>query len=252
MPQPVKMASFPAELFKNRSFCAERRAALGAGALDAPELSSGTMGPMPDWLVICDGDVPGLLGLATAADRFGGSVRYYVPPEPGGSTCRAEAASKAGTLYGADPLEIAVLSDHAVAEDLRLSGLLLAVAGAARELGLNVLWPVTAPGGTDALARIGEHLNRAVLISRLASLGGQAVEIATPFADYTDEHLADLVLDMDLPIWTCWWFDPHAVEAAMRPRALTLREHWTGLLHNAGWRGPLPDPRGAGSSALKS
>jgi hypothetical protein len=197
---------------------------------------------MADWLVICDGSISGLLGLAFASERPGS--RFWTPQGQEAWRDRAAAASRAAELYALAPFDADTqvpLSD--LRGDRWLNATLLAAAAAAGDRGLNVLWPITAPPAADALAVVSLNLNRAVLVGQLASLAGPPVEVQTPFADYSEEQLADLVLDMDLPIWTCWWFDPHAVEASLQPLAEAERERWTGLLQGAGWRGPLPDGR---------
>jgi len=88
-------------------------------------------------------------------------------------------------------------------------------------------------------------MNQALLVSQLVSLadanpGSPVVRVRTPYADLTDRQIADLVLDMDLPVWTCWWMDESQLgEGESRDEAKAEREKWTGLLKAAGWAGSL-------------
>src|SRR5205814_1142018 len=70
-----------------------------------------------------------------------------------------------------------------------------------------------------------------------ASMGaGRPVEVQAPYADLTDSQVADLILDMDLPIWTCWWNQGPGAE----PGAVAERDHWARLLKAAGLESDLP------------
>jgi hypothetical protein len=126
----------------------------------------------------------------------------------------------------------------AEAEPERTCRLLLDACLLARQQGGGaVVWPVNA-GETLDLDRIAATVDRALLAARLVSVGDdRPVEVRTPYADFTDRHLADLILDMDLPIWTCWWYDAQGDAAAERER-----RRWGDLLRAAGWRGELPTP----------
>jgi hypothetical protein len=84
-------------------------------------------------------------------------------------------------------------------------------------------------------------VERALHISRLVAVEHPGFELAAPYADLSDRQLADLILDMDLPVWTCWWYAPEGNEPAAAA-AEAQRTHWTAMLSAAGWRGPLPGP----------
>lgn len=112
-----------------------------------------------------------------------------------------------------------------------------------------------ATGGID-LNAAGKSVDRAVLMSRLLWLetpeGESSIEIDAPYADLDDHQVADLAVDMDAPIGTCWWWHaelavPDGSSASGAPfRAEHAR--WTAALSAAGWR-----PAGAsGASALTS
>lgn len=97
----------------------------------------------------------------------------------------------------------------------------------------------------DALAML--H-SRALLVERLVGLerpgGAREFRVHVPYADLTDRQIADLILDMDLPIWSCWWW---ALGRGPRgtPEAEAARleyERWQDLLREAGWREGMPGP----------
>ncbi|MFN0130986.1 MAG: hypothetical protein ACKVW3_00385 [Phycisphaerales bacterium] len=107
----------------------------------------------------------------------------------------------------------------------------------------RVIWPANA--GADApdggvLDRVAGIIDRAALVSRLVSMDDDragtdcGVEIETPYADLSDREIAELMLDLDAPVWTCWW------AMGTGPRAAMEREHWRGILRDLGWTGPLP------------
>jgi hypothetical protein len=84
--------------------------------------------------------------------------------------------------------------------------------------------------------------------------GVEPFRIQVPYADLTDRQLADLVLDMDLPIWTCWWWGlargPRNVGGAEVARA--EYEKWDELLKEAGWREGMPGPAVMGSERVSA
>lgn len=206
-------------------------------------------------LVIADGGVASLLACASLADgRLPGAtsdnpsaspVALWTPRlDPDTHGRRAAAVGAQADLYGFRVLHDAfpALPSHP-ADDEALNHALLRAGSLARANGAaTVIWPATAGpdgrGGPD-LDRIAGIVDRALLVSRLASIGSaRPVEIRTPYADIPDPGLADLVLDMDLPIWTCWW----AVEQPPADAAAAAElDHWTALLRAAGWSGAWPD-----------
>jgi hypothetical protein len=96
---------------------------------------------------------------------------------------------------------------------------------AARQGYDTVLWPTSAAAGDSLdLDRIAQIADRAVLIARLVAIdsdshGVPGIRIETPYADFTDRQIADLIADMELPIETCWWWGAEAIDA------LADREH---------------------------
>lgn len=104
----------------------------------------------------------------------------------------------------------------------RRSILLIAASGVARRFGCDrVLWPVQAAGTDDSdpsedsarLAAIGDCVDRALLVTRLGELdeagpsGADSPIVEAPYADLTDRQLAELALDLGVPVETCWWWD---------------------------------------------
>ncbi len=83
--------------------------------------------------------------------------------------------------------------------------------------------------------RASQTITRSLLVERLAALdaGPHPVQLRAPYADLTDRQLADLVIDMDLPVWTCWWWGA----TNDQPQAHQELTHWTTLLRDTGWAG---------------
>jgi hypothetical protein len=52
--------------------------------------------------------------------------------------------------------------------------------------------------------------------------------VLTPYVDFVDAQIADLALDMDLPVWTCWWWEGEG-------EAERVKERWMAALGKAGW-----------------
>jgi hypothetical protein len=86
-------------------------------------------------------------------------------------------------------------------------------------------------------------MNRSLLVSQLVTLAmGPAeqrqVRVRAPYADLTDRQVADLAIDMDAPIWTCWWMSP-AIPDDLRSEAERERVKWSTLMKESGWTGSL-------------
>jgi hypothetical protein len=187
-------------------------------------------------LVIADGGVASLLACAAASDG-GDAIAWIAPADPDAGRMRA-AAERQAALYGMRLLSGPPIAPAAGVEGEAIVRRLLEAAYLARSAGASmVVWPQAAGSELD-LDKAAAAVDRALLVGRLASLGAETgVEVRVPYVDYTDRQLADLVLDMDLPIWTCWWYD-----AEGNPGAEAERARWTGLLQQAGWEGELPGP----------
>lgn len=112
----------------------------------------------------------------------------------------------------------------------------------AREQGADKLvWPeqpVRAHGSAGSLEMMSAAVDRAGLVERLVNLDSWAglseprheILIESPLADLSDEQVADLVADLELPVDACWfWADPSENAAA-------LRERWGAVLRERGYR----------------
>lgn len=209
------------------------------------------MAPPRPSLVIADGDLPGLLACAAAArgdeltgstgsaggsGRRSGSALWFPAPL---DADRRDAARRHADLYGLavvdspdepEPTGVARTSDDGPGA----THLLLDAAECARSAGLDgVVWPIHA-GETLDLDRVARAVDRALLVSRLVALdapaeGRGAVGIDAPYADFTDEQVAELALDMDLPAPTCWWWSGGGARGA------AARERWLIALRAVGW-----------------
>lgn len=203
--------------------------------------------PTGPTLVISDGDLPSLLACAAVHESgraqtgpTSSAIWVSVP----GDSAQAAAARRQAELYGFCVLELTASSSDALGGVEALSSTLLRAAALASAEGLRcVIWPRNA-GERLELPAARHAIERAELVSRLASLeaevlGRPAIEVRALYADLTDTQIADLALDMDLPIQTCWWWDGSA------PDAPTCRQRWGTALSAAG----LCLPEGWGSSS---
>jgi hypothetical protein len=131
----------------------------------------------------------------------------------------------------ADLFSFQVLAPTAAAEaaaptpEAESHHLLSAAHLAARQGFTTVLWPASAAAGESLdLDRIAQITDRAILIARLVAIDADShnvpgIRIETPYADFTDRQIADLIADMELPIETCWWWGAESIDA------LADREH---------------------------
>lgn len=103
--------------------------------------------------------------------------------------------------------------------ELQTRDLIAASFGSLRLGSASLVWPARAASGDDvALDNAARIADRALLVSRLVAMdamdhGAPGFVIETPYVDLTDRQIADLVLDMDLPIQLCWWWSETALAA---------------------------------------
>lgn len=180
-------------------------------------------------LIISDGGLPALVSCMLAINPEG--VVIWSPPQgspgldhPGariGPQHRAAVERQAdllglrGVEFGAPlnwPSEASAAEEDDV-HTLPTSALLMLATAEARRLGCDdVVWPVVCGSDLDELASAAE---RARLVSRLSMLPTHQgktrsgvpglIRIRTPLADLTPLQVAELALDLDAPIQTCWW-----------------------------------------------
>ena len=89
------------------------------------------------------------------------------------------------------------------------------------------------------LDRIAQAADRALLAGRLAGLdatlhASPGVQVETPLLDLTDGQLADLAMDMDVPLETCWWWGGDTGHDAQAHQA---RARWRSSLAAVGYSG---------------
>jgi hypothetical protein len=162
-------------------------------------------------LVISDGDVPALVGLAHAVEsRFegrsaagAGGVVVMPVQAAGGVDPRQVLRSQAVTL----PCE--VLDGLTASEPI--PDLLLSAGRFGATLGVRrVVWPLHAGAGGDIeavdIALASRIIESALLAERLLALEEpRAPLIETPFADLSDGQVAELAVDMGLIPGAVWW-----------------------------------------------
>jgi hypothetical protein len=203
-------------------------------------------------LVIADGDLPSVVACAAAREALitsGKSERAMRPvvclaqtadpPPPG-----AEQAVRA--LVNVLALEQVEADLGATGEDRfegeRETRLLIDAAYEAARLGRGtVVWAVQYPGagaggsGDRAdLSRVAAASDRALLVSRLVGLDGSAhgvpaIQVHTPYVDFTDRQIAELAVDLGAPVQLCWWWKGDS------PAAQASRARWETVLLGAGW-----------------
>lgn len=198
----------------------------------------------PGSLLAC---VSALEGQARAAE--GGHVVIRTTSAPDREPLVRQAVERQAellglTLFHSEPKQDSALTG-AFAASRRAINALVGGAFAAFEMQIEtVVWPETA-GPELNVNVVGKIVDRALLAERLVAVevGEKAPRIRAPYADLTDAQIADLALDMDLPIWTCWWWD------GQTPAAAAERDRWMGALRAAGWSGELPpvEVKGRGS-----
>lgn len=116
--------------------------------------------------------------------------------------------------------------------------LLLGLAIAGRARCERVVWAMDSSpttGGVDAvdLNESSRVLDRCLLLERLAMLeSDQEIRVEAPFADLSDQQVAEIALDLSVPVSACWWWtaDDHA------------RRRWTAALQTVGWTETLVEP----------
>jgi hypothetical protein len=207
----------------------------------------------PATLVLSDGGLEGLIAAAMAVERAAPPVDRHVHlwAVPGAfegadvvrETAQAAALRQASLLrMGIVSARVPASATHAGEVD---SGLLLRAGSIAAELGCRrVLWAVRAPrdratGGVDVDAA-SRAMDRALLVSRLVELdlettpgGPPEVRVETPLVDLSDEQVADLALDLSVPLESVWWMRD-GLEGRGAQLAAAERERWGALISGVG------------------
>jgi len=239
-------------------------------------------------LVLADGGLAGLVAIAAAREAVSA---YHVPQPVGQETprpmvmfvprdasqtdLRSTAVRAQAQRYDAEvvaaPLGVGGLSiqggDSGLADSISLS----LAAGLATAAGYpEVVWPATfgAPVEPDTidLDAASRAIDRAALATRLAALDSgehriPSIRIKTPMADLSARQLAEVALDLNVPVEMCWWWRAADLAGGMTSSAthaaVELRHQWTALLTQLGWRerATLEEDRaddGAGNPPVQS
>lgn len=220
-------------------------------------------------LIIADGGLASLIACASACEEKAGEENMgcalWIPSGEGAVwELRRAAARRHAEMYGLEiidhhPAETGVTSmpmaswggedgvrtSSWVSASQRQTQDLISAAYAAASAGCGtVVWPVQGASGEELnLDEIARIVDRSTLVTRLVGLSGDehgcpSIRVLTPYADYTDGQLAELAIDMLLPIETCWWWTDEEAQGPSSSRQLAAeRERWVSALRDAGWAG---------------
>ncbi|MFA6043515.1 MAG: hypothetical protein WC718_00900 [Phycisphaerales bacterium] len=179
---------------------------------------------------LADGPTPSpVLGLAFPAMFDADPLRH--------KAIRAQAQTYAIEL--AVPVSVDVGGVHERGEREAIE-LVAAAYEAIRRGCTRMFWPVSAAAGDNMdFDRIAQAADRALLAGRLVGLdamlhGSPGLTIETPLVDVTDRQLADLAMDMDVPVEACWWWGGAGDHD---PQAHQARARWMSSLAAVGWSG---------------
>jgi hypothetical protein len=157
-------------------------------------------------------------------------------------------------LCGQDVRPLAHALPQADADEREAVELLGALLLAARLGCERVLWPVSAGAGESVdIDRLAQITERSLAAARLASASSGAraavrLVVDTPYAELSDRQLADLALDMGVPLASVWWSggggggsgmgDAHGAFAGPMsgdPAIDAERRRWAHAFEAAGW-----------------
>jgi len=208
------------------------------------------MGMVVRTLVLSDGSLPGLLACAaaregaTVASAEGSSGEIATPAVFAFAAGSAPTASQRGAVMRhAEAYSLEVIGESAApgmdaaAGEAETLGLMAAAHAGVRRGCLGVTWPATGAAGDSLdLDRIAAITDRAFLVGRLvamdaAAAGAAGLRLETPYADLTDRQVAELAMDMDVPVAACWWWGNDRAGAEERAR-------WMRALEAVGWTAP--------------
>lgn len=179
-------------------------------------------------LVLTDGGLAGLVAAVIASKRTDPEIRPAVLVPSGLSEPVSRAARVGCERLGLSAIELNAGRTGGGAGETRL---LLVAAQTAAQNGCSTLIWGRQLGGDDpvqSIDLIGQSLDRATLISRLISLDlpdSGSLEIELPVIDMTDAQLAELALDLGVPLDTLAWWGSDTEE----------RTRWESALRSVGW-----------------
>lgn len=209
-------------------------------------------------VVVSDGGLPSLVALAMAweealvagldADAARGLIRVWGLPSLAGDFADAAAHASAVRRHAAhwglgvvEPFGDGAIDALTEAGSEREATLLLLAGLATCRLGAErLVWPVSSGAGDSVdVDRLGQVVQRSLCAARLVVVGSEhpavlRFAIHTPLADLSDDQLADLALDMSVPLELCWWWG----QAAGGGGAAAGRgQRWKAALARAGGGG---------------
>ncbi len=196
-------------------------------------------------LIIADGDLPSLVVLATAREAgigwssqgVGGRSASGQPLVgiAAGDEAQIRAVREQCRVLGHTAVEL-MPATVAGADWLVETSLLLCACAAAASAGRpTVVWPVQYESGDQInLERVSKAVDRSICVTRLVALdaglhGTPELHIDTPLVDYSDRQIADLAVDLSVPVHLCWWWGKGG-------DADRLRQRWMTALAAAGYR----------------
>ncbi|MFI4916296.1 MAG: hypothetical protein ACIAS6_07320 [Phycisphaerales bacterium JB060] len=214
--------------------------------------------PSKKVLVLCDGDLPGMVALSLVQDSLAsahgcGLLAGPVAAEHGEAiAARIRALSES---QAAECLDLPAVAPASLASGPHRTQYLTEAVHQAMSNGyasLSCPWQagsfdpekareIDEVPSVDSLAR---ELDRALLVSRLVTLdaaehGVGVFEVQTPLMDLSDAQVAEMALDLDVPIWRAWWWEAAAGKRARDPaladRANACRDRWCTALESLGW-----------------
>ncbi len=205
------------------------------------------MGVGPDRaLVIDDGSLGGLLGVWTASRE----AALEDQPEPvllfpvtgrAREDVRRGLVEQHASMCGIEsvittpPIGVPLGADAGALDCLVLTH--AAMTGASMGTG-RIIWPVhlsqleRAGESAEELTRIANACDRAMLAGALASVdaSGDGVRIELPYADLSDEQIADLARDTMAPVDAAWWCEGEPGPTGRRCGTCPACRHWAKLL----------------------
>ncbi len=171
-------------------------------------------------LVICDGGIPSLVCCMLALNPEA-VVAWLAPAGSEGvdhspvaliGAPRRSAVEAQADLLGLRGVEIAPMMVWDGDDFPTIPMLLLATQVAARLGCSDVVWPIVSGPNLDELASATEQARLVSRLTMLPPIRGQArsgrgslIRVHTPLADLTPQQVAELALDLDAPVNTCWW-----------------------------------------------
>ncbi|HRJ50046.1 MAG: hypothetical protein KF787_11525 [Phycisphaeraceae bacterium] len=116
----------------------------------------------------------------------------------------------------------------------------------------RLVWPFhSSHAQCPDIDEVSRAVDRALLVSRLVRLdahhhGIDSFRIDVPMVDFSDRQIADLVIDMDLPVRLCWWWRAEMARPGT-PDFRREHERWTPILKGVGWNEGVGAPAPAQS-----